>query len=114
MGGDPVVVFSSTDTERALALAAMMSCLPSPLTHPNATELGSATVGKVCWGLNNAVGAPGVVVFRSTDTVLSLKLATTRSGLPSPLTSNNATDSGSVPVATFCWGAKDAVGAPGV
>ena len=54
--------------------------------------------------------APGAVVFSSTDTVSEFELATTRSGLPSPLTSAAATEPGSLPVAKVCWAAKAGAG----
>jgi len=52
------------------------------------------------------VVAPGVVLFSSTDTLLEFLLATTRSGLPSPLRSATATEKGFVPVAKSLWAAS--------
>ena len=72
----------------------MRSGLPSPLTSATATESGSTPVAKVCWAAKEAVVAPGAVVFSSTLTLLLPALATTRSGLPSPLTSATATETG--------------------
>ena len=150
-----------------LRLATTRSGLPSPLTSATATGTGECPVAKVCWAAK-APWAPGVVVFSSTDTVLScfvgddevglavavdvrhrhgevgsdpggegllggegrrgrrpasscsaaptpcwsLKLATTRSGLPSPLTSAVATELGRCPVAKVCWVAKGTRVAP--
>src|SRR5260370_445201 len=81
-------------------------------TSATATEWGGLPVAKVCWVAKEGVVAPGAVVFNSTDTVLSVALATTRSGLPSPLTSATATATGAMPVAKAGWGAKEAGGAP--
>src|SRR5262249_6609580 len=64
------------------------------------------------WGAKDGMVAPAAVVFSSTDTVALAKLATRRSGRPSPLTSPTATEMGWVPVAKVCWGAKDGVVAP--
>src|SRR5436853_171987 len=89
-----VVVFSSTDTLSVLALATARSGLPSPLRSPMATERGPVPVAKVCWKPKVGVVAPGAVVLSSTDTLLESRLAMTRSGLPSPLRSPMATDTG--------------------
>src|SRR5262249_52705151 len=62
---------------------------------------------------NEAVVAPGAVSFSSTLAVLSLKLATRRSGRPSPLTSPSATEKGARPVAKGCWGAREGEEGPG-
>src|SRR5262249_39141482 len=106
-------VFNSTDTVLALMLATLRSGLPSPFTSDAATERGLFPVAKVCWVANDAGVAPGAVVLTSTDTVSSFCLAPIRSGLPSPFTSDAATERGAVPVAKVCWVAKDGVLAPG-
>ena len=87
--------------------------MPSPLTSAAVTETGSLPVAKVCWVAKLGVVAPGAVVLSSTDTVLSARFATIRSGLPSPLMSAAVTESGSLPVAKVCWVAKVGVVAPG-
>ena len=56
--------------------------------------MGPVPVAKVCLAAKEGVAAPGAVVFSSTDTLLSPWLATTRSGLPSPLRSATATERG--------------------
>src|SRR5262249_42613229 len=71
-----------------------------------AIACGADPVTNVFCTANDGVSAPGTVVFKSTDTVLSSRLATTRSGLPSPLTSASATDLGLLPVAKVTWEAK--------
>src|SRR5262249_35882777 len=83
-----------------------------PFSSPTATERGLVPVAKVCWGAKDGVVAPAAVVFNSTDTVSLAKLATRRSGRPSPLTSPTATELGWVPVAKVCWAAKDGMVAP--
>src|ERR1022692_3360619 len=88
----------------------MMSGLPSPLTSATATESGANPVAKFT-AAAKVGAAPGVVVFSSTDTVSSPLLTTTRSGLPSPLTSAIATETGDNPVAAVLWVAK-ATGGP--
>ncbi len=107
------VVFSSTPTFLSEELATRRSGLPSPLTSPNAAEKGLLPVAKVCWAAKEDVADPGAVVFSSTPTVPSPSLATRRSGLPSPLTSPTATETGFPPVAKVCWGAKEGAVAPG-
>ena len=67
-------------------------------------------MAKVCWAAKLGVVAPGAVVLRSTETVLSPLFATIRSGLPSPFTSAAVTDLGVLPVAKGCWVAKAGVG----
>src|SRR5262249_47685953 len=103
------VVFSSTDTVALPELATRRSGRPSPLTSPTATEKGPVPVAKVCWGAKDGMVAPAAVVFSSTDTVALPKLATRRSGRPSPLTSPTATELGALPVAKVCWGRKAAL-----
>ena len=86
------VVLSSTETVLALTFATIRSGLPSPLTSAAVTEKGTDPVAKVCCAAKLGVVAPGAVVLSSTETVLSLRFATTRSGLPSPLTSAAVTE----------------------
>ena len=100
------MVFNSTDTVLELALATIRSGRPSPFTSSSATDTGPLPVAKVCWGAKLGVVAPAVVVFKNTDTVLELALATIRSVRPSPFTSPSATEVGALPVAKVCWAAK--------
>ena len=72
--------------------------LAVPVHIPNCHRTGSVPVAKVCWFWKVPLPLPS-----STLTVLLLSLATTRSSLPSPFTSTNATDYGSAPVANVCW-----------
>src|SRR6266849_4284661 len=51
--------------------------------------------------------------FSSTDTVLELELATSRSGRPSPFTSAATTAAGALPAAKLVAGAKLGTPAPG-
>ena len=67
-------------------------------------------MAKVCCAAKLGVVAPGTVVLSSTETVLSLKFATIRSGLPSPLTSAAVTEKGFAPVAKLCCAAKPGAG----
>jgi hypothetical protein len=94
-------------------LATIRSGLPSRFTSLALTETGSTPVAKVCWVAKLGVAAPGAVVLSSTETVLLLKFATIRSGLPSPLMSEAVTEAGSRPVVKVCWVAKLGVAAPG-
>jgi hypothetical protein len=52
-------------------------------------------------------------VLSNTETVLSKRFATIRSGLPSPFRSAVVTEYGLLPVAKTCWVAKLGVVAPG-
>jgi hypothetical protein len=70
-------------------------------------------VEKSTAGAKEGVDEPAGVVFSSTDTVLLNWLATTRSGLPSPLKSPIATEVGSVPAEKLTAGAKEGVEDPG-
>src|SRR5205809_730487 len=80
-----------------------------------ATDVFSSTdtVATFVWLAKDVVHAPGAIVFSSTDTLVSVKLSTTRSGLPSPLMSPTATESGVDPAAKLCWVAKVGTVAPG-
>src|SRR5205807_4236580 len=94
------VVLSSTDTVPALvSLATIRSGLPSRLTSAMVTATGCNPVPNGWATANDGVVTPGAVVFNSTDTVLSPKLATARSGLPSPFKSPTATTIGRLPTA---------------
>ena len=93
--------------------ATIRSGLPSPFTSAVVTQTGTFPALKVRCSAKLAFVAPGVVVFISTDTLLSLEFLTIRSGLPSPFTSATVTDSGPRPVGKVCWGAKLGVVAPG-
>src|SRR5439155_2781872 len=63
---------------------------------------GGAAVMVVSGGV-----AVTVLVFISTETVLEPRLATARSGLPSPLRSPTATDAGLVPAAKKTSGGRE-------
>src|SRR6185295_12772710 len=91
------VVFSSTDTLPEVWLATSRSGRPSPFTSAAATETGLLPAAKLVGPLKVGGLAPGAVVFNSTDTLAELKLATSRSGRPSPFTSATATEIGLVP-----------------
>src|SRR5579885_3532517 len=93
------VVLTSTETLPLLASATITSGRPSPLRSAALTELGALPVANVCCAAKLGVAAPGAVVLSSTDTVLSRRFATIRSGLPSPLTSAAATERGRLPAA---------------
>src|SRR5262249_60700860 len=66
----------------------------------------------VWWGGGGGAVAPAAVVFGSPATVVLLGLAVLRWGLPSPLTSPTATETGTLPVAKVCWGANEGLVAP--
>ena len=106
VGGEPVVVLSSTDTVLSFPFATIRSGLPSPLTSAAVTEDGALPVAKVCWAAKLSVGGEPVVALSSTDTVLSFPFATIRSGLPSPLRSAAVTEDVALPVAKVRWAAK--------
>src|SRR4029079_10231543 len=107
-----VVVLSSTDTV-AIKFATTRSSFPSPLRSPIATDNGLSPVGKSCLLAKLGVAAPGAVVLSSTDTVLELILATAMSSFPSRFRSATVTNTGPVPVAKSCLGAKVEVADPG-
>lgn len=86
------VVLINTERVSSLSFATIRSGLPSPSISAAVTEHGPLPVVKVCWGAKLGVLAPGVVVLSSTEMVLSLKFATIRSGLPSPLRSAAVTE----------------------
>src|SRR5437667_419508 len=117
VAGVPIVngasVLSSTETLVELRLVTARSGRPSPLKSLTVTEKGPPTTSKGCWAAKEGVAAPAAVVLSSTDTMLELKLAVTRSGRPSPLRSPAATVQGPAPVAKVCWAVKDGVAAPG-
>src|SRR5260370_14190561 len=87
--------------------------IPTPSRPAALPDSGAVPVAKVCWAAKLGVGAQAVVVLSSTDTVLPFSSATSRSGLPSPLTSAAVTEAGPLPVAKVCWAAKLGVAAPG-
>src|SRR5436190_1004818 len=68
-----------------LLLATTRSGLPSTLRSARVGDLGFAPAAKETGAAKEGVAAPAAVVFRSTETVPTVSLATTRSGLPSPL-----------------------------
>src|SRR5258707_1052828 len=107
------VVFSSTDTLLETALATSRSGRPSPFTSAAATETGPVPAAKLVAAAKLGTTAPGAVVFSSTDTLLVLLLATSRSGRPSPFTSAAATEPGALPAAKLVAAAKLGTTAPG-
>ena len=107
------VVLSSTETVLLLKFGMIKSGKPSPLTSATITDDGPPPVAKVFCVAKLGMAAPGAVVFSSTETVPSVKFATIRSGLPSPLRSAAVTQIGSTPVAKVLCVAKLAVVAPG-
>ena len=106
------VVFSSTDTVSLLKLATARSGLPSPLKSATARESGPVPTAKVFWAAKAGAVAPTAAVFSSTDTLLSVMLATARSGLPSPLKSPTASGWGPEPTAKVTCAAKEGAVAP--
>src|SRR5438105_15713470 len=86
------VVFSNTETSAVPALATARSGLPSPFMSPMATDSGRLWAPKFAAVANVGVVVPGDVVLSSTETSVELKLATARSGLPSPFRSPIATE----------------------
>src|SRR2546430_1242804 len=106
-------VLHSTEPLHEVGMAPARSRRPSPVRSPSFTDRGPPTTAKVCWAAKEDVAAPAAVVLSSTDTVLELKLAVTRSGRPSALRSPTATVQGPAPVAKVCWAANAGVGWPG-
>ena len=106
------VVLRSTLTELELRLAIARSGLPSPLKSPIETEMGFEPVANVVWAAYVGVVAPSAVVLRSTLTELEFKLATARSGLPSPFKSPIATEAALSPVANVACGESAIAGVP--
>jgi hypothetical protein len=73
-----------------------------------ATELGLEPVVKSTFAANDPeVMLPLVLVLWNTDTVFELRLATAKSGLPSPSKSPMATENGAVPVVKSTLVAND-------
>ena len=91
----PVPSPSSTVTVLSAELAARMSGLPSPFRSPSVIATGPAPTETGLAGV--AVNPPKPLPSRIVSE-LPAKLATTRSCLPSPLTSPTATNSGDCPV----------------
>jgi hypothetical protein len=105
-----VLVFLKTETVLLTKFVTTISGLPSPSTSPIATLMGSSPVVKSTLGAKElAVMEPEALVFLKTETVPSLTLVTTRSGLPSPSTSLMAAKAGPDPVVKSNFGAKDEV-----
>src|ERR1035437_5334105 len=90
----------------------MISGEPSPLISLIATETGLFPVLKSVLAEKEGVEAPFVVVLKRTETVLLLPLATTISGLPSPLRSPIATETGLIPVLKSVLSEKEGVKMP--
>src|SRR6185437_3036832 len=106
--GPLLAVLRNTDTVLLPLLATARSGLPSPSRSPIATLTGTLPVAKSTLAVKEAtVMEPLLAILRKTDSVLSLKLATARSGLPSPSKSPIATLSGSLPVTKSTLAAKD-------
>ena len=80
------------------------SGLPSPLRSPIATDTGLAPTGTLMAEPKMAEPKPLLPLLSSTDTVPENWFATARSGLPSPLRSPIATDTG--PESTGIWGVR--------
>src|SRR5229473_655219 len=78
--------------------------------------MGLHPMAKACWAAKERVADPVGVVLSSTETVLSPglspRLATTRSTLPSPLTSAVARETGFGAVAKVCGVEKEKLLAP--
>ena len=73
-----------------------------------ATEIGAAPIAKSTRSAKEpAAILPLLPVLRNTETVFELKLATAKSGLPSPSKSPMATEYGLVPVAKSTRAAKE-------
>src|SRR5262249_38526820 len=100
------VVFRSVDVSSEPLFAMARSRIPSPFKSPMATETGKPPVAKSCLAATEVAVAPGAVVFKSTETLLAKKLATARSGMPSPLMSPTARASGAESVPKFFRGEK--------
>ena len=98
--------------EVLLLFAVAKSGFPSPLKSPMLMELGADSVPKVTWVAKVGVVAPVAVVLSKMEALLSLKFATAKSGLPSPLMSPMLTDLGLLPVGKVTMEAKVGVAAP--
>ncbi len=85
------VVLSRMETVLLPRFATAKSGLPSPLKSPMLTETGLLPVGKSTLVAKVGVVATVVVLSRM-ETVLLLKFATAKSGLPSPLKSPMLTE----------------------
>jgi len=109
-----VVVFRNTEILLEVKLAVVKSGFPSPFKSPIETEKGATPVVKSVLTEKLGVEAPGVVVFKNTDTLAEFELGTTKSGLPSPLRSPIETERGLVPVVKSVLAEKVGVEAPGV
>ncbi len=70
--------------------------MPSPLKSPTATETGLVPAASGLLGAALKLASSGGVWPSRIVTLSELKLAMARSGLPSPLKSPTATDSGTV------------------
>ena len=88
------------------------SGLPSPLRSPSDTEMGQLPVVKFCWAAKLAWPPRRGRVQQHRHRV-GIRLAPARSGLPSPLRSPTATDTGPVPVVKSCLAGKSWRGRPG-
>src|SRR5947209_763175 len=101
------VVLSRTDTlfTPEPLFETTRSGRPSPLRSGVLSPEGPIPVGKACCAAKLTAAAPVVVVLSNTDTVLSLLLGTTRSGLPSPLMSAGTATTGPFPVLKVCCAA---------
>ncbi len=112
---DPgVVKFKNTETLLELMFATAKSGRPSPFRSPIETEMGLVPVVKSVLEEKEGVELPGVVKFRNTETVLEMRLAATKSGLPSPFRSPIETEMGLVPVVKSVLEEKEGVELPGV
>ena len=102
-----VKLLRNIDTLAEPAFATARSGLPSPSRSPMATDCGDVPVVKSTLAAKLlAVMLPLAEVLRNIDTLLEVKLATTRSSLPSPSRSPMATEAGDVPVVKSTLAAK--------
>src|SRR6516225_7818997 len=90
-----------------------MSSLPSPSKSASTTANGYELVEIVCAAAKLGVVEPAAVVLCRIEMLLLAELTTTRSGLPSPSRSPNATCAGLEPTARSTFAANVAVEKPG-
>ena len=107
-----VVVLKNTEILSEKLFATTKSGLPSPLRSPMEIEKGLLPVVKSVLEEKEGVVAPLVVVFKNTETLSELLLATAKSGLPSPLRSPMETEVGPLPVVKSVLEEKGGVVAP--
>ena len=106
------VVLSSTETLSLTAVGDGQVGLAIPVHIPHRHRAWTTARGEVALGGKAGRGRPGGVVLSSTETLLLLKLATARSGLPSPFTSPTATEYGATARGEVGLGGKAGRGRP--